>query len=264
MAINFPEVSEIRLGKAPLVEVVCQVRFPPILRISEKDREPVEFQDEIRESFPIVEVEHGFLVRLPGIGSGGTPSAEVQSKIYRFRSSDRQTTISLAADFYAVSTNRYTHWHDFAQQLSMADQAVQKVYKPAYATRIGLRYVNRLTPENTGCQSLHELYNLLNPELTTYARSDGWSDPREMQFRLLLTDDPARLSLRTGHGYGKDDLPYFLLDFDYFEEGELPLTDIVDRCDRYHELIYRAFRWCIPEEKLVVFDPITSEEAHGS
>lgn len=77
MTIKFPSKPDIPLKKAPLMEVVCQVRFPPILRINTE--EPSEFQEEIRDRFPKIEIEQGFLLRLPPQGSGGTPSAEVQS-----------------------------------------------------------------------------------------------------------------------------------------------------------------------------------------
>jgi uncharacterized protein (TIGR04255 family) len=177
-------------------------------------------------------------------------------KIYRFRTLDGKTSVSLATDFYAVSTNRYTHWRDFAQCLSIADKAIQKVYEPSFASRIGLRYINRFTMQNTGCQNSAELLSFLRNELTAYAQSKVWTDPLNMQFRLLLSDGNARLSLRTEHGTDNQEQPYLALDFDYFEEGQLPFTDLIERCDRYHNVIYSAFRWCIPDEKMGIFNPV--------
>ena len=252
MSVNFPPKPDVRLENAPLEEVICQVRFSPILRIS--NEEPSEFQEEIRDRFPRIEVEHGMLFRIPGLGSGAAPSTEGQTKIYQFRTLDGRTAISLTADFYAISTTRYTHWDDFAQNLMIADGAVQSVYKPSFAARIGLRYINRLTLVNTGCQSLPELLDFLHPDLTVYSRSDVWADPLSTQFRLLLADGEARLALRTEQGTNETGQPFLVLDFDYFEEGQLPFIDLVERCNRYHNVIYRAFRWCIPDEKLEAFN----------
>ena len=258
MSLNFPPKPDVQLENSPLVEVVCQVRFPPILRIA--GEEPSEFQELIRVEFPIVELEHGLLVRFPGPGVKSPPTAEPQSRTFRFRTADEQTAISLAVDFFALSTNRYTHWENFALPLRLVDDSVQRVYKPAYATRIGLRFINRLTPENTGCGTLAEMFDLLRPELTSQSRSEAWNEVAEMRCRLVLTDGPAKLTL--GTGYGEDQrTPFFLLDFDYFEEGQLSLDNLVERCTRYNEVIYRAFRWCVRDEKLDVFKPRTKERS---
>ena len=155
MSLSFVHKSEIRLQNPPLVEVVCQVKFPPILSIAREI--PSEFQERIRNKFPELAVEQGLLVKVPGIGSKEMSAAEVQPKIYRFQSGDGNATISLAADFYALSTSHYTHWEDFVGWLMLASEAVQQVYAPPYSTRIGLRYVNRLTLSNTGRKTVTDM-----------------------------------------------------------------------------------------------------------
>jgi hypothetical protein len=49
----FPDSARVIYGKAPLTGVVCQLRFPPILRI--ESAPPADFQDRIREQFPLLE-----------------------------------------------------------------------------------------------------------------------------------------------------------------------------------------------------------------
>jgi uncharacterized protein (TIGR04255 family) len=46
----FPEIERIVYRNNPLTEVVCQLRFPPILSI--ESELPVKFQDAIREMYP--------------------------------------------------------------------------------------------------------------------------------------------------------------------------------------------------------------------
>ena len=259
MSLNFPREPEVQLKNPPLIEVVCQVRFPPILRIAKE--EPSEFQEYVRSQFPQLELEQGLLIRIPGVGSSGAPAAETQARVYRFQKPDGQIAISLAVDFYALVTNQYTRWEDFARDLSLAHEAAQRVYSPAYSTRIGLRYVNRLAPSNTGCKTVSEMLDLLRPELTAQLRSTAWSDPASMLCQLVLTDSEAKLTLRTGYGQEQDE-PFFLLDFDYYEEGRLGLENLVERCNHYHEAIYDAFRWCLRDESLAVFEPIAEETAH--
>jgi uncharacterized protein (TIGR04255 family) len=258
MAVHFPYQQDVQLENSPLIEVICQVRFPVILRIATE--EPSEFQEQIRSEFPLVELEHGVLFRIPGPGAKGSPAAEPQSRVYRFRTADGQTAISLAPDFYALSTTHYTNWAAFARQLRLTHAAVQQVYRPTYATRLGLRYVNRLTPDNTGCATVAEMFELLRPELAQQSRSDAWSDPIEMRNRLVLTDGTAKLALSTGYGE-EEGKPFFLLDFDYFEDGNLELASLIERSTHYNEILYHAFRWCIRDEKLQVFRPRAKESS---
>lgn len=258
MPLNFPRKPEVRLQDPPLSEVVCQIRFPAILRILKE--EPIDFQEQIRERFPELRVELGLALRLAGSGSQDKPDQESGARVFRFLTADELTTVSLAVDFFALSTRRYRHWAVFAGDLDLIHGAVQSVYRPAYATRIGLRYINRFTMENTGVDSLEELRDLFHPDLTSLLRSEAWIEPAEMLSQLVLTDGEAKLKIRTGFGRGEEE-PFFVLDFDYFASGKLGLDGLVDRLDQYHQTIYDAFRWCVPEDGLSRFRPIHQEAA---
>ncbi|HQY92888.1 MAG: TIGR04255 family protein [Caldilinea sp.] len=252
MGLNFPHHPDIALAKPPLAEVICQVRFPPILRIARE--EPSEFQERIRERFPLLDIEQGVVVKLPAPASGIAPSAEIPPRVFRFTSADHQTSVSLAIDFYALSTQRYTHWSDFAANLALVQTAVESIYRPAYASRIGLRYINRFTTQGTQCATMSEVLALLRPELTALFQTDAWSQPASLVTQLNLPDDQAMLTLRTAYSESADE-PFFLLDFDYYEEGSLGFDKLVERCDRYHRVIYNAFRWSLREPSLIRFGP---------
>ena len=256
MALRFPKQPEVRLRNSPLTEVICQVRFPTILRIAET--QPTELQERVRQVFPHLEVEQGMLIGLPRPGSKAAPSAESAPTTYRFLTSDRATTISLAESFYALSTAGYQHWDSFAELLTLAHDAVIDVYQPAHATRIGLRYVNRFTTQNTRTSNVDEMLSRFQPDLTALLRADGWTDPKEMRNRLSLRNEEEQLTIQTGFGEEAGER-FFILDFDYFEDGELPLEDLVQRCHRYHEVVYDAFRWCVPDETLRVFGVLDGE-----
>ncbi len=254
---GFPEVDDIRLQRAPLAEVIAQVRFPPILRIA--DERPVEFQEKIRGRFPQWAEEEQVL-----IASG---PAEQQSNvkkvpsIFRFQSADAKNTVSLALDFYALSTTDYAHWKDFWAELRRLQDAVQTVYAPSYATRLGLRYVNQFTMSNSGVPSVEELMTLLRPELMTLLRDKPWTLPLELLTQLVLEGEkaPEKLALRIGFKQHVPE-PFILLDLDYFVEGSISFEQLEDFYQRAHDLIYRAFRWAIREDKLVLFEPLPVEE----
>jgi len=253
---RFPPIEDIRLKKAPLDEVICQVRFPQILRIGEE--KPVDFQEQIRRRLPVLDVEREIEVRVPS-QEISQPSAQASPPVFRFKSSDEKTIVSLAPHFYALSTKVYTHWRDFLEFVQLVNNAACAVYDLPYATRIGLRYVNRLTFENTQTNSVRDLWGIVRSELTVLLRENCWDDPLEMLNQLLLAGEgDERLRLRMG--FRKEDDPFFLLDFDCYVEGNKPLEELMSLCNRFHDVIYRAFRWCIEDDQLDVFEPVAVVE----
>lgn len=262
MALHFPRQSEVRLQKSPLTEVICQVRFPPILRIANED--PADFQELVRPQFPRFEREEGYLLQLQfsGASIAGPPAAQNASRLYRFRSTDEQTVITLSTDFYALSTTAYTVWEDFSRSLRLAQDAMRRVYQPEFSSRIGLRYVDELIPSHLGLSTLDDVISLIRPELTSMVKTDAWEMPAELLCQLLLEDGDGKLGLRFGTKVSSED-SVFVLDFDYYDEIERPFGDIEQRCNKFHEIIYDAFRWCINDESLDVFHPVPKGPNHG-
>ena len=254
MALTFPSYEDVRLENPPLVEVICQVRFPPILRIARS--EPSEFQDLIRNRFPVLGMEQGLVFPIPQLGAD-IPLPEIQPRVYKFATDDNKSVISLSVDFYAVSTNSYHHWQEFINDLALAHDAVSRTYQPSYATRVGLRFVNRLTTANTNSKDYRGILSMLQPVLVSQLSTPVWDEPDEAVTQTILTDDRGKLALRTifGHDVASHD-PFFVLDFDYFEEGKIELTDLIERCHRYHDRTYRAFRWCFLDKSMSVFHPL--------
>lgn len=257
MPMRFPKVEDVPLGKPPLTEVICQVRFPPILSIGRG--QPVEFQEAIRKRFPEVEEEQNLQVRVTaGVGPPAS-SAEISGRSFHFRTPDGGTLVSLTADAYAISTSQYTAWDDFAKDLELVHGAAMATYALPYAKRVGLRYVNQLDAQRTGCESFDDLKAFLRPELAGLMATDAWDRPEELVWQVILSNDGGRLLLRIAARATDGQPPFILLDFDYFEEGQIPLGDLAERCDRYHDVIYRAFRWAFRPDNLEVFAPMPQE-----
>jgi len=247
-----------RLLRSPLTEVVCQVRFPPILRIV--NEAPAAFQECIRERFPRFETEDGFLFQLQFSGSEPIPSSTTHptSRLFRFQDAEGDSAVTLSTDFFALSTSRYTVWEDFAQDLALIQEAVQATYAPGFSTRVGLRYVDRLVPSKLGLATFDDVLALLRPELTSLFRVSVWDPPAELLCQLILPDQDGTLGLRFGTQRTADELT-FVLDFDYYEDQELPFEGLTARCHRYHDSIYDAFRWCINDDQFHVFQPVAKE-----
>src|SRR3990172_1974607 len=103
MTLPIPDSPRVIYQKPTLEEVVCQLRFPAILKIGSE--EPAEFQNRIRKKFPIFEetpqeIPAGippkiasFILKRLQAGSTG--------KSFTFLSEDRDWVLSLTRDFLA-------------------------------------------------------------------------------------------------------------------------------------------------------------------
>ena len=249
--------KDIQLKRAPLTEVICQIRFPIILKIT--NEKPVEFQERVRDIFPNLEVEQGMVAEMDPM-SKAPPSLRAAPQIYRFKSLDGHTALSLAPNFYALSTTSYKHWKEFLERLLFINSVTIDVYKITNATRIGLRYINELTFKNTHTNTLEDLLGVLRPELTVFLKCEYWDVPQDMLNSLVLSGpNDENLGLRFGFKGGEE--PRYLLDFDYYASGNISLDKNKPQefLERYHDSIYKAFRWCIKKGKLGVFDPVSAE-----
>ena len=103
-----PDNRRYAYGKAQLIEVICQLRFPTILSID--TREPADFQETVREAFPRYQCQ---VETIPGVN--GAPNRTINN--HTFLSEDGGYKLSLTKDFIALSTMRYTNWEDFAARL---------------------------------------------------------------------------------------------------------------------------------------------------
>src|SRR5687768_9490054 len=113
--MNLPEFDRVIYERNPLVEVVCQLRFPPILRISHQ--EPAEFQDEIRFQYPLFE---SIQPQVPPeiaklVQQAGLPLPSDLS--YSFKSEDQKWQLSITKDFIALNTSAYERYENFKQRL---------------------------------------------------------------------------------------------------------------------------------------------------
>lgn len=143
------EYKRVRYNKSPLVEVIFQLRFPTILSINSK--QPVEFQERIREKYPFyeegIEQQNDLF-----IAPDGNPAQIKQSenKNYSFVSADRLYKINLTSSFIAISTIAYTQWEDFRKHIEYIIPVFEEEYKPTFYTRVGLRYIDAITRGNLG------------------------------------------------------------------------------------------------------------------
>jgi len=259
----FPPSPRVIYRKAPLENVTCQLHFPPILRID--GQAPAEFQDRIRQAFPLVEREiNPLLPQLPPefvqalaaqVGSGG----------YKFLTEDRSSAITLTSRSLSFSTISYQRWERFHEQFRVPLSALLDIYQPSFFLRIGLRYRNVIERERIGLASV-PWSQLLRKEILGEMAIKKFEENVQDAKRVLRVGLPSNYAMLFQHGFGKapgrDALDY-VIDFDFSSEEKTEVNDAETVLDKLHEGAGRAFRWCLTDVLHNALDPAALDDAAG-
>jgi uncharacterized protein (TIGR04255 family) len=245
--MTFPASPRVLYERNPLEEVICQLRFPPILRVDSGDA--AEFQDAIRADYPLYREEE------PAIAGMKVP-AEVSEIIRmsrqgpkpakKFLSADEQWTISLTRDFIALSTIRYERWEGFRNRLRAAVDTLERIYRPSFYTRVGLRYRDVIRRSRLGLNGV-PWAGLLSPFIAGELSTDIAGEVKELSHVVLIKlAEPGSVRLR--HGLFKPDESgeeSYTVDADFFTAERTELQDANQRLDHFNQQAARLFRWCI-------------------
>lgn len=251
-------------ARAPLAEVICQLRFPTILSIGA--REPAEFQDAIRADYPryAARQEHP-APKLTGIGTAA-PSLQQQPPVtnYNFISQDGKWKINLTNSFIALSTVGYTRWEDFAQRLDFVLAQFIRIYQPAFFERIGLRYVNAVSKKAVGMEDLLWDDLIQSPYIGILSEPDVDESAVHKCSMDVETGlgGGCRMKLHAGPGQlrrpGQEahSETRFILDGDFSAAGNLTGDQIPARLETLHSWAVRLFQGAITRELHEAMGPI--------
>lgn len=254
----FPFSARVAYKHAPITQVICQLRFPTVLRISAQD--PVDFQDRVRGMFPLFQRASNIPDGLPPeiaqmvVAQIGIASANA----YEFHSEDRSATLALSADSISLTVRRYRLWEDFRAMLLLPLAVLAEIYRPSFYDRIGLRYQNSILRSQIGLADLR-WSELLKPELL-----GEMADPRieanatEARRVLKINVPPTGVTLLLQHGLGRTpDLAEvgYVIDLDFAKEQRTGVEDVEPTLESLHELVGRAFRWGISDRLHSALDP---------
>ena len=256
----FADYDRYQYARSPLVEVICQLRFPAILSIGAK--EPVEFQEAVRRDFPRYAARQE--QRPPKVVPGPTPTVQQQPAItnHTFVSADGLWKLNLTNSFIALSTLRYQRWEDFATRLDQPLAQFIQIYQPAFFERIGLRYVNAFSRRNLGLEE--ELWDDLIQPIYLGALGEPDVDEKQVTASALNMEmgleNGCRLKLHAGPGLlggGKKDPEIkFILDSDFSAAGSLSADQVPGRLEDMHRYAIRLFRGAITPELHNAMGPV--------
>lgn len=249
--MNFPEFERVIYSRNPLVEVVCQLRFPPILKISHN--EPVEFQDEIRSRYPLFEMKQSQIPPdfLKVAQQFGLPLASEVA--YSFKSEDQNWHLSITKDFIALTTSSYERYEQFKGRFEDAVKIFERIYKPSFYTRVGLRYQDLIIRSKLGIEdkkwseliAKHIASELHDPELS--------SSIQTITKNLNLRTENGQINLNHGlvivkESQGFSDEIAYLFDADFYTEQKVEGDkDVWNLLSEFNQSAGKLFRWSITE-----------------
>ncbi len=253
----FPKVERVIYGKAPLVEVICQLRFPTDLRVETEP--PAAFQQRVKNRLPVLaQVNQALRSPLPPeIAKALEAVIPRTGTVWRFSTEDGSQAIELAKDNLTLLSRNYGRWEEFHGLLKTPLEALLELYAPMFFTRIGLRYRDIIQRSKIGLPDA-KWSELLKPHVLGELGQVDIENRAIEVFRTLLLGLPERgAKVRLQHGFaqieGSDEQSY-LIDCDFFVE-RAEVNHVVDTVVYFNSNAARYFRWCITDTLHKALEP---------
>jgi uncharacterized protein (TIGR04255 family) len=263
----FPDSPRVVYNKNPLDQVICQLRFPPILKIDSDV--PAQFQEEIRQKYPLFQQKT--------VPSDLMPPQEVLEALppaireslfhssrrsYEFTSADEYWTVTLTRDFLALTSRRYERWEQFKENFSLPLKYLLEIYEPTFFTRIGLRYQNVICRSRLGLQDV-PWSELLKPYIAgEFTQSEVaehiLESRRTVMFQLTNSTGLARMQHGLFSVGNNGHETCYLIDNDFYIDNQKMIPELENVWNVLNQFKLRArrlFRWCITDRLHSAMDP---------
>jgi uncharacterized protein (TIGR04255 family) len=178
---------------------------------------------------------------------------------HRFSTANSRRFISLRDEFVALAETNYEKWELFIDEVRRMESALQEIYKPAFYSRIGLRYrdiISRseLKLTRVGWQDLLKPYFLAELGDKDVAGTISRIQTRTT-FKIPRIPD-AQITLRHGLITKKENNEQcYLIDADFSAERKEGVNEPFEILDRFNVLAGRLFRWAIQKRLHDAMEP---------
>lgn len=268
----FAESPRVIYERNPLTSVICQVRFPPILRINAE--QPAQFQESIRAGFPRYANRQAEIPGLPqdigslvsGMGLVGFPGS---SPVHEFATVDKRYIITLEAESLSLTTTDYKQWERFREHMLNALETLQAVYTPSFFVRIGLRYQDTIRRSILGLEGV-AWGELIRPELLGILADKTVEDSLRNSFAVLTVALPegksshdSQVTLRHGIAISDNEISYVIDSDFYIENQEVDTQYALATLNEFNRYARNLFRGCISERLHNAMEPTNIGEPFG-
>jgi len=257
--LQIPPMERIVFEHTPLVLAICQIRFKPVLSISDPTYVAA-FQRALVDHYPILDPFGEVKVRMEGLPTQVQVEQGTPAHRWKFTDPDDTWTIVLALDFISLETRAYADFDEFSTRLHEALSALRRSFPQAVGTRIGLRYINEIRTADHGWD------DAIRPALQGSLAEPEFSEHVDQAIQQVVLKFEGNQGINVRHGLLEgtavqprpgEDPPtsrFYLLDYDAYREYPRPGSLLLDpevigeQVGILHEAISRLFRWSITKE----------------
>lgn len=252
MRMTFPKSPRVVYGQDTLSQVVCALNFPPILSIGTDT--PAALQEALRAEYPLYEARPaGGQFQIEGAPAGlveligqlplGQGPAGRQ---HRFTTEDEARSVLVGPRLLAVEENSYVEWASFQRPVAQARAAVEALYRPAFYTRVGLRYQDVIKREMLKANA--EWTDVIKPTFLGLMGAQEIATVQEVAASALIDLDRVGSKVRVNHGLATDETNrdiVYLIDADFYTETRCDGGEIDDILAYFNAEAGNLFRWAI-------------------
>lgn len=255
------------LRRPPVVYVVCQIRFAPFPR-------PEAVIDRVHEAMN----EAGFArqdeqVRSIKISPNAPAEFTEHEKRARFDNRDGTIGYIIAPDQLAVHRTAYTRFEDFLDNIVFGFRALIAATKLPFIQRVGLRYVDLITPADNETVAQYVVDRLLGFE----PQVAGVASQAAQQFVQLLTAQ-GRMFVKSSRAKHQQPVPVdllplsltpqrtpnaeresFILDIDHFADNlklDPDVDELATRVRALQDPMADIFREALTPYAVEKFEPV--------
>jgi uncharacterized protein (TIGR04255 family) len=245
----FPATEQKIFEKNTLTGVTYQLDYPPILKIALET--PSAFQEAVRGDYPLFRVNPTVRMTMQVVGGQAATSSVTNSYIFSTPETPQpQRTLTLAQDSLALTTTAYTRRSELLAQLQPALDALQTVYKPAFFTRVGLRYQNLIVRSSLGLAD-RSWGELLKPIFVGLASADELAgrvsiDYSQIQFRGKVGSVVVQHGTAITATAGKHEECY-LIDMDVSTNERVNKEDATEKLRELNIDALEFYHWCLSD-----------------
>lgn len=167
------------LSDAPLVRVLCQVRWPQLANFN-LDETTQALARSLGGTYPLMSRQNEIQVVITPTGARQEPSGYVS----RFATADEDSIVSVGSTFLALETTIYKGHADFVEHIRKALGALVESASIPHWNRLGYRYTNRIV----GKTDLSRLEERFHPRVLGGATSS----PPSHQLMHSITESVYR------------------------------------------------------------------------
>lgn len=237
MSWSVPPQQHKVFERNPLVAVVVELRYHPILKIADRI---ADYQERVRATFPVFQE-----VTSQHVNMGPLAPVEVRTeRLFNMRKQDGYSALSVSKASLSLESRRHESRQNFISDAKVGIDALVELHGPVVPTRLGLRYVDLIDKaqieqdlgRTTEWSQLVSEAFLQVP--TGLADFDGALFACEVA--APMTSGGA-MTVRYGLVQDADGRVKYRLDVDRYVEGVFDASQLVDLLGRFADDVFAVF-----------------------